>query len=78
MSRITPKVLMRKGYIDGYEAKRWYKKENWDEPLKFEYIKQHTSEGYGVLHIVFAGDHWPIKYFRDRWVKIHKAPLRIP
>jgi len=31
----------------------------------------------GVLHIVFAGDHWPIKYLRDRWVKIHNAPQMV-
>lgn len=77
MSRVTPSIIVKKGYLKPYEAKKWYKKERWEEPLKFEYIKQHTSEGFGVLHIVFAGDHWPITFFRDRWVKIHKAPQMV-
>jgi hypothetical protein len=74
MSRITPNRLVKRGYMSRGEALKWYPEEDWGVPLKFEYVKQHTSEGYGVLHIIFAGDHWPVTYLRDRWVKIHHAP----
>ena len=77
MSRVTPSLLIKKGYMRPFDAKKWYEEDKWDEPLKFEYIKQQTSEGYGVLHIVFTGDHWPITFFRDRWVKIHNAPQMV-
>jgi len=73
MSRVTPSWLIDRDYMSYSEAIRWYPTDKWDTPLKFDYIKQHTSEGHGVLHIIFAGDHWPVSFFRKRWIVIHKA-----
>lgn len=73
MRSVTPEYLVKKGYMTQEKASRWYSKDRWRSPLMFEYLNQRTLEGHGVLHIVFAGDHWPISFLRSQWSRIHKA-----
>lgn len=45
---------------------------------KFEYCKLETSEGNGVLHVVFTGSRLDVSWLRRYWKKIHNSPqLRI-
>jgi hypothetical protein len=70
----TPDHLVKGEHISRSEALRWYPLPTWDKPIDFEYCRLHTSEGLGVLHIVFAGTRLPISFIRAVWVRIHDAP----
>jgi hypothetical protein len=38
-----------------------------------EYLAVRTSEGYGVLHIVYRGPFIPVAWLRKQWFEIHRA-----
>jgi len=40
-----------------------------------EYFSVRTSEGNGVIHIVFTGDYIPFNYIMEEWVKINGTPF---
>lgn len=69
----TPNTLVKGDYMSRKEALKWFQKDDLDKCLTFEYCKLQTSEGCGVLHIVFAGSRLPIKFIRAVWSKIHDA-----
>lgn len=70
----TPDLLVKGDYMTRCEALKWYPLNTWEQPIKFDYCRLHTSEGLGVLHIVFAGTRLPISYIRSVWTRIHNAP----
>ena len=39
------------------------------------YIDFHTSEGNGVLHVVYYGRFIPIDWIRATWARVHKSPV---
>lgn len=40
-----------------------------------QYFKVQTSEGNGVLHIVFCGKYIPQKWLSNQWKEIHNSPI---
>ena len=40
-----------------------------------QYFKVETTEGNGVLHIVFCGKYIPQKWLSNQWKEIHKSPI---
>jgi hypothetical protein len=40
---------------------------------KFEYCVVRTSEGYGVLHLLYRGGFIPVAWLRHGWFVIHRA-----
>lgn len=69
----TPNSLVKGDYMSRNDALKWFQKGDLDKCLRFEYCKLQTSEGCGVLHIVFAGSRIPIKFIRAIWSHIHDA-----
>jgi hypothetical protein len=69
----SPDYLVKCRYISRKEALKWYPAETWTRCFKFEFCCLQTSEGCGVLHIVFAGDRLPIGFIRHLWDNIHGA-----
>jgi hypothetical protein len=43
--------------------------------FKMKYRKIRTSEGNGVLHIVFRGKYIPQEWLSEQWADIHKSPI---
>jgi hypothetical protein len=41
--------------------------------VKIEYAMVRTSEGFGVLHIVYRGCFIPVEWLREQWFEIHRA-----
>ena len=42
---------------------------------KFEYLRVRTSEGYGVLHIVYIGSFISQRWLSRVWCDIHRSPV---
>ena len=42
---------------------------------KFEYLKVRTNEGYGVLHILYAGVYIPQSWLSKVWGEIHQSTI---
>lgn len=42
---------------------------------KFDYLRVRTSEGYGVLHIVYVGSFISQRWLSRVWCDIHKSPI---
>ncbi len=40
-------------------------------PCKFDYWKLRTSEGNGVLHIIYSGIYIPVAWLKQNWREIH-------
>jgi hypothetical protein len=40
---------------------------------RFEYVRVKTSEGNGVLHILYRGTYIPRTWLKDQWEDIHKS-----
>ncbi|MBO8162025.1 MAG: hypothetical protein H0Z24_10395 [Thermosipho sp. (in: Bacteria)] len=71
IKRLTPARLIRMGYIDEKDVRRFYPNKPLSEPLRFEYFKVQTLEGVsGVLHILFFGDYIPHEWLKDSWREI--------
>ena len=60
-------------FIDYLSGKDLFKYKKMLEPLKFEYLAVFTSEGFGVVHLIYVGDYIPFKYLQDLWIDCHKA-----
>jgi hypothetical protein len=43
--------------------------------VKMEYWKLRTSEGNGVLHIIYSGPYIPQKWLSQNWSEIHNSPI---
>lgn len=70
---MTPAKLILMGYITTAQARIFYAGQNWLLPLKFEYFKVETSEGGGVLHVLYKGDYLPYNFVSDNWMDIHNS-----
>lgn len=69
--RLTPLRLIKMGYIDLKDVRKYYPNKPLNEPLKFEYLKVETDEGVaGVLHVPYFGDYIPQKWLSDAWKEI--------
>lgn len=42
---------------------------------KLDYIKFRTNEGYGALHVVYAGPYVPQRWLSRNWEEIHGARI---
>ncbi len=42
---------------------------------RFDYWKLRTSEGNGVLHIIYAGSYIPVTWLKQNWTEIHRSPI---
>ncbi len=43
--------------------------------IKLEYWKLRTSEGNGVLHIIYSGPYIPQRWLSRNWAEIHNSPI---
>ncbi|MBA7554265.1 hypothetical protein ES705_46878 [subsurface metagenome] len=43
--------------------------------IKLEYWKLRTSEGNGVLHIIYSGPFIPQRWLSRNWAEIHNSPI---
>lgn len=43
--------------------------------IRFDYWKLRTSEGNGVLHIIYAGSFIPVTWLKQNWIEIHRSPI---
>ena len=69
--RLTPLRLIKMGYIELKDVRKYYPNKSLNEPLKFEYLKVETDEGVaGVLHVLYFGDYIPQKWLSDAWKEI--------
>lgn len=75
IQRLTPARLVRDHYLKRSELRKYYPHKPVVEPLKFDYFKVETSEGNGVLHILYFGDYIPQKWLSDQWLSIHQSPI---
>lgn len=74
MFRLTPRKLIEQNYLSQNKAQYVYGAENLDEKLNyFEYFKVETSEGNGVLHILYYGCYYPQQWLSDNWKDITKG-----
>jgi len=68
--RMTPLKLASLGWIDLADIHRFYPSKKIGSSLIFEYCKVETSEGGGVLHVIFKGDFIPQKWISENWSEI--------
>jgi len=73
--RLTPYRLIKEGYLTWGELKKFYPNKNLHERIRFEYLKIETSEGNGVLHVLYYGDYIPQMWLSDQWEEIHQSPI---
>ena len=73
--RLTPLRLVRLGYLTLKDCRYYYGSKPLNEPLRFDYFWVETSEGNGVLHILYFGDYIPQKWLSDAWRDIHQSPI---
>ena len=63
--RYTPYRLKKEHYIDDNGLRYYYGNKNPFDSLVFDYLKIKTTEGNGVLHILFFGDYLPYNFLCD-------------
>ena len=69
--RLTPARLIRDGYIEPSDMRRYYPNKRLKERLRFDYYKVRTTEGVsGVIHVLYFGDYIPQKWLSDAWREI--------
>jgi len=73
--RLTPLRLIRSGYLSLKDYRRYYGNKPLNERMHFEYLWVETSEGNGVLHVLFFGDYLPQAWLSDAWRDIHQSPI---
>jgi hypothetical protein len=71
--RYSPYRLYREGYISHKKMISKYGRDNLFKKLTFDYFKVETSEGNGVLHILYRGDYLPYNFLVDNWSDIHNS-----
>jgi len=71
--RYSPHRLVSEGYISSQKAKSVYRSEKYFKNFNFEYFKVETSEGNGVLHILYRGSYLPYSFLVDNWQTIHNS-----
>jgi hypothetical protein len=73
--RYSPCRLFKEGYITEDEMIRYYGHNDLTKKFTFEYFKVETSEGNGVLHIVYRGSYLPHSWVSSSWSEIHNSPI---
>ena len=73
--RYSPYRLFQEGYITKEEMTHYYGHNNLTKKFTFEYFKVETSEGNGVLHIVYRGSYLPHSWVSSSWSEIHNSPI---
>jgi len=69
--RLTPRMLLKEGYLELNQCVYYYGKKNIDKTFSFEYLRIDTGEGpNGVFHILFYGQFIPQKWLYDSWKEI--------
>ena len=69
--RMTPLKMVKQGYLSLSDVRRYYPEMRMTDHMRFQYVKVHTNEGYGVLHIVYRGSYCPYNWLVDNWFDIH-------
>jgi hypothetical protein len=77
IKRLTPLKLVRNGYIKLNEIRKYYPQKSMGEFIDFDYCKVETSEGGGVLHIIFKGDFIPQKWLSVQWNDIRNGSWNV-
>jgi len=75
--RMTPLKLVKLDFIRANEAHIYFPSKPIGEIFEFEYCKVETSEGGGVLHILFKGDYIPRQWISDQWNEIHNGSWHV-
>ncbi len=73
IERYTPYKLFKDGYMTKNNIIKKYGREQLNKKLNFEYFKVETSEGNGVLHILYRGQYLPYNFIVDNWQDIHNS-----
>ncbi|GAI60637.1 unnamed protein product [marine sediment metagenome] len=73
IKRLTPLRLVKAGYIKAQQLHFYYPGKALSSKLAFNYIAIKTSEGNGVLHILYAGDFIPQSWLSGNWLALHGA-----
>jgi len=71
--RYSPYRLYKEDYITHNQMVRKYGRNNLKKKFSFEYFKVETSEGNGVLHILYRGSYLPYNFIVDNWMDIHNS-----
>lgn len=71
--RYSPYRLYKEGYITKRSMVKNYGRNNSFKKFGFEYFKVETSEGNGVLHILYRGSYLPYNFLVDNWSDIHNS-----
>ncbi|GAJ06306.1 unnamed protein product, partial [marine sediment metagenome] len=64
---------VKAGYIKAQQLHFYYPGKALSSKLAFNYIAIKTSEGNGVLHILYAGDFIPQSWLSGNWLALHGA-----
>lgn len=73
IKRYSPYRLVNEGYLTRAQARYFYKKDKYFKKFTLEYFKVETSEGNGVLHILYRGQYLPYNFIVDNWQDIHNS-----
>jgi hypothetical protein len=77
IKRLKPYKMVKDGYIKPTELHKYYPNTAIGEFLEFEHLKVRTSEGGGVLHVLFKGDYIPRKWLCDNWSDIRSGSWNV-
>ena len=77
IKRLTIVGLVRDGYIKTNQIIKYFPHKGLRDNLEFEYCKVETSEGGGVLHIIFKGDFIPQRWISDNWKEIRNGSWNV-
>jgi len=69
--RYTPNQLLQEGYISKRQLEKYYNPHEYNTPFKIKYLKIITSEGNGVIHILYLGSYLPQPLLSNLWQDIH-------
>ncbi len=73
VKRMTIGRLVREGWVPREKVGRYYPGRKLGDKLRFNYFKRETSEGNGVLHILYFGDFIPHMWIRATWLELTGA-----
>ena len=73
IQRMTVGRLVKEGWLSQRQANFYYAGRKETDTMRFEYFKVETSEGNGVLHIMFYGDYLPVECIRAKWYALTGA-----
>jgi hypothetical protein len=73
IKRLTIATLVKDGYIKTKTIHYYYPGVPLTKNFRFEYFRIITSEGNGVVHILYKGEYIPYTWLVDNWQDLHNS-----